>query len=394
MAELRRDPVTGRWVCLAPGRALRPEATATGVANTQSGVEDCPFCEGHEQRTPPEVAAVRPDGNGANSPGWRVRVVPNLFPAFSDEDVPADLGNILHAHGPSLGACEVIIHSPDHHRWLPFLSAEQAELVMVTTWERYRRHTVPGVGSVVALYNHGREAGASLSHPHGQLYSTRLAAPVMDEELHGAEEAHRRLGACVFCRMADEEVAQQVRLVAQAEEFVALAPYASRQPFECLIIPRRHEADFGRADESDAAALGVFLREVLWRLTQGGRRCPSQLVHPRSAQCDGGLARQLPLASRSETQTRRHRRLRDGDRDLHQHHGARGRGRRRAAQATRPGGHRPHLRTCQSARSDEGVCYRFPALGGSNSVVECNLAKVEVAGSNPVSRSISVSSKF
>ena len=268
MRELRRDPVTGRWVCLAPGRALRPDAAVAGVATTPLDTEDCPFCEGHEQRTPPEVAAVRPDGGPADAPGWRVRVVPNLFPAFSDEDVPADLGNILHAHGPALGACEVIIHSPDHRRWLPFLSADQAELVMVTTWERYRRHTVHGVGSVVALYNHGRQAGASLPHPHGQLYSTRLAAPVMEEEFHGAEEAHRRLGACVFCCMADEEVAQQVRLVAQAEEFVALAPYASRQPFECLIIPRRHEADFGRADESDAAGLGAFLREVLWRLTQ------------------------------------------------------------------------------------------------------------------------------
>src|ERR1700736_3240611 len=133
---------------------MRPDVTVGGASQADSDVEDCPFCEGHETRTPPQVAAVRPGGGDADTPDWRVRVVPNLFPAFSDEDVPADLGNILHAHGPALGACEVIIHSPDHRRWLPFLSTEQAELVMAVTWERYRRHTVHGVGSVVALYNH------------------------------------------------------------------------------------------------------------------------------------------------------------------------------------------------------------------------------------------------
>ena len=266
MSELRRDPVTGHWVCLAPGRAARPEAPSSGNAISAAASADCPFCEGHETNTPPEVAAVRPAGGGPDSPGWLVRVVPNLYPAFSNEDGEADLGNLLHAHGPALGACEVIIHSPDHRRWLPFLSAEQAELVMATTLESYRRHSVPGVGSVVALCNHGREAGASLAHPHGQLYATRVASPWLENEFHGAEEAHRGLGVCVFCRMIEEEVAQQARLVAQAEGFVAVAPYASRQPFEILIIPRRHQADFGQVAEADAGALGVFLREVLWRL--------------------------------------------------------------------------------------------------------------------------------
>jgi UDPglucose--hexose-1-phosphate uridylyltransferase len=268
MPELRRDPVTGRWVCLAPGRALRPEAAHDSAIPPDAHPADCPFCEGREGRTPPEVAAIRPGGSGPNTPGWRVRVVPNLFPAFSDDDADADLADPLHAHGPALGASEVIIHSPDHRRWLPFLSAEQAELVMATTSERYRRHSVPGVGSVVPIYNHGREAGASLTHPHGQVYATRVASPVLDEELRGAEEAYRGVGNCVFCSMIEVEEAQEVRLVAQAEAFVAIAPYASRQAFECWIIPRRHAADFGEVEDEDAAALGVFLRDVLWRLYQ------------------------------------------------------------------------------------------------------------------------------
>ena len=100
MPELRRDPVTGRWVCLAPGRASRPEAVHNAVTATDADLDDCPFCEGSENRTPPEVAAIRPGGGDRDTPGWKVRVVPNLFPAFSADDADADLADPLHAHGP------------------------------------------------------------------------------------------------------------------------------------------------------------------------------------------------------------------------------------------------------------------------------------------------------
>jgi UDPglucose--hexose-1-phosphate uridylyltransferase len=178
------------------------------------------------------------------------------------------MSNPLRAYGPALGLAEVIIHSPDHHRWLPYLAAEQAELVMATTYERYSRHRVQGVGTVLPIYNHGREAGASLSHPHGQLYSARLAAPLLEEELSGAEEAQRRLSGCVFCRMASEELAAGERVVAESRDFVALAPWASRSGFEIWILPRDHQADFGMAGEELAGRLGVFLRGVLWRIIQ------------------------------------------------------------------------------------------------------------------------------
>jgi UDPglucose--hexose-1-phosphate uridylyltransferase len=274
MPELRRDPVTGRWICLAPGRADRPEAASRRADGAAGTTDDCPFCEGHERMTPPELAAYRPQEGAADSPGWKVRVVPNLYPAFSQEEGPADLGNPLHAYGPALGACEVIILSPDHRRWLPYLGDGQAELVMATMWQRYRAHTVAGVGSVVALYNHGREAGASLAHPHGQIYSTRHVGAVLDEEYGGAEAAHRAMGKCVYCAMIEEESVQDVRIVARVEQFVAMAPYASRQPYECWILPTRHMADFGEAADDDAAALGRFLKLVLWKLTAAAGDVP------------------------------------------------------------------------------------------------------------------------
>ncbi len=216
--------------------------------------------------TPPEVSAIR-DGGAANQPGWQVRVVPNLFPAYSSEDGPADMGNSLRTFGPALGVCEVIIHSPDHRRWMPHLSAHHAELVMATTFQRYWRHRVQGVGTVLPLYNHGREAGASLRHPHGQVFATRASSPQLDQELAGAEAARRQVGGCVFCHMVEEELKSAERVVAESTDFVALAPWASRSPFETWIIPREHQADFGMAGEELAASLGVFLRSVLWRIT-------------------------------------------------------------------------------------------------------------------------------
>src|SRR5258708_21329017 len=267
MPELRRDPVTGRWVCLAPVRAERPEAPSSEALGLPSSVAGCPFCEGNEESTPPEVMAVRPRGGTADTPGWSIRVVPNLYPAFSDADGPADLGNALHAYGPALGACEVLVHSPDHSRWLPYLSDAQARLVMSTTWRRYLAHSISGVGSVVALYNHGQAAGASLAHPHGQGDATPAAGFVLEEEYPGAEEALKTLDTCVFCRMVEEELSQGVRVIARTNQFVAITPYASRQPYECWILPTHHLADFAEAPENVAGELGVFLKSVLWRLT-------------------------------------------------------------------------------------------------------------------------------
>jgi UDPglucose--hexose-1-phosphate uridylyltransferase len=267
LPELRRDPILGRWVCLAPGRVSRPEDLHPHHVDDRGEDAGCPFCPGNEAMTPPEVEAVR-EGGETDGPGWQVRVMPNLFSAFSADDGPADMGNPLRSFGPALGISEVIVHSPDHRRWLPYLSAAHAELVMATTFARYWRHRVQGVGTVLPLYNHGRDAGASLAHPHGQLVATRLSAPLLDQELGGAEAIHRQIGACVFCRMIDDELAAGERVIAEAPEFVAIAPWASRAAFECWIIPREHQADFGMAGEDRAAALGAFLRSVLWRITQ------------------------------------------------------------------------------------------------------------------------------
>ena len=142
------------------------------------------------------------------------------------------------------------------------------------TWERYRRHSVQGVGAVVPMYNHGRSAGASLAHPHGQLFATRSAAPVLEEERAGAEAHRARHHGCVFCAMVEAEERAGVRVVMVTDHFVAFCPWASRSPFETWIVPRRHAADFGAVRGDEAGSLFGVLREVLGKLVQGVGEVP------------------------------------------------------------------------------------------------------------------------
>ncbi|MDP9325388.1 MAG: DUF4921 family protein, partial [Candidatus Dormibacteraeota bacterium] len=256
-------------VCLAPGRAARPETPHAGEPRRfQTPEWECPFCPGNEAKTPPEVAAVRGHGGEPDGPGWSVRVVPNLYPAFSPEGPEAQLDDPMHQVVPALGTSEVIIHSPDHRRWLPYLSAAQASLIMLMTRRRYLRNSMPNMVTVVPLYNHGPRAGASLEHPHGQLFAASQLGPELEQEIAGAKRAFREVRGCVFCRMVAVEEAAGTRVISSSEHFVAIAPWASRGPFECWIIPRDHRADFGLVSQAGAGALGVFLRAVLWRIVK------------------------------------------------------------------------------------------------------------------------------
>jgi UDPglucose--hexose-1-phosphate uridylyltransferase len=197
-----------------------------------------------------------------------VRVVPNLYPAFSPEGPSPELDDHMHQRLPALGTTEVIIHSPDHRRWLPYLSAEQASSVMLTTRHRYIRNAAPNMATVLPLYNHGAGAGASLEHPHGQLYAVSQLVPEIEIEIAGARRAFREVKECVFCHLVAVEEAAGLRVISSTEHFIAIAPWASRGAFECWILPREHRADFGGISEARASELGGFLRAVLWRLVR------------------------------------------------------------------------------------------------------------------------------
>ncbi|HEV3497362.1 MAG TPA: galactose-1-phosphate uridylyltransferase, partial [Actinomycetes bacterium] len=169
--ELRQDPLGGGWVAITAGRAARPEAFLRDVG-TPRGPLGCPFCPGNEHMTPPEVWADRDPGTGPDKPGWHVRVVPNKFPAFAGPVTSAKHNGGLYRSAPTAGVHEVVIHNPDHQATLADLEVPEVARAMAAWRARLTAHRDQAFGAVLVIVNQGRTAGASLEHPHSQVFAT------------------------------------------------------------------------------------------------------------------------------------------------------------------------------------------------------------------------------
>jgi UDPglucose--hexose-1-phosphate uridylyltransferase len=246
-------------VVIAPARARRPGADRPRAAPAADDIAKCPFCEGRESATPPETFAIGPPGRPADSPGWRVRVVPNKFPAFGPWSDEGDRGGLF-ARRAALGRQEVVVHSPRHVRTLADLSVRELELVAEAWQARAASAREQGFPYVQALVNEGRDAGASLQHSHSQLVWLKEEPPLAAQERHAQEDE----GGCVLCRVLEEELEQRIRVVSERDGLVLLCPFAGRQPYELLVVPERCEAD-PFTSESLGAALAL-VAEGLRRL--------------------------------------------------------------------------------------------------------------------------------
>jgi UDPglucose--hexose-1-phosphate uridylyltransferase len=270
--ELRIDPLTGLRVVLAPARADRPFSFESSTAHEEAR-EQCPLCEGHESWTPPETYAPRPGGGEPDTPGWKVRAVPNKYPLLEPAapDGPRDpLGagrgdpELLVA-GHATGHHEVIVHTPEHLASITDLDAEQFELAVGGWRERSRAHS--GAACVHLMVNEGHAAGASLEHTHAQLYALDFVPALIARERERFT-AHntRTMGGCLLCDLLQEEVRRRERVVAVNEDAVLLAPFAARSPYELQLVPRRHEPSFADSHAGTAALLHDGLRRLSDRL--------------------------------------------------------------------------------------------------------------------------------
>jgi UDPglucose--hexose-1-phosphate uridylyltransferase len=260
---VRVDPLSGHKTIIAGERSRRPGGEPRCPAPNPIDHESDPFAEGHEDRTPPELYAVRPGGGPPDSPGWRVRVVPNLYPALSPDDPgrQADPRPDLFTASPATGAHEVIINGPQPVLSLAELPVEQA-VVAVEAWrERMRAHAQSAC--IQLIVNECREAGASLPHTHAQLYALDFVpADVARERERAGAYATRTMGGDLLGDLVAEEVRRGERIVAIDEEAVLMAPYASRVPYQLMLAPRRPRARFEEAGPTGAALLHDGLRRL------------------------------------------------------------------------------------------------------------------------------------
>jgi UDPglucose--hexose-1-phosphate uridylyltransferase len=286
--EIRLDQLTGLRTILAPGRAARPDNFKSRRSEPK-GADGCPFCEGHEDRTPPEVFALRPGGGEPDGGGWATRVVPNLYPALAGEDddgrgggSSSDAGSPgaeagafassgdpllasrragepdLFSTRPATGAHEVVIHSPRHVTAMAELSDEEFGAAVATWRERMRAHA--DASYLQLIVNEGGGAGASLEHSHAQLYALGFVpAEVARERERAGAYAERTAGSGLLSDVLVEEVRRGERLVAIDDEAALICPWASHSPFELRVVPRRESPRF-EDDTAGAAMIRAAMR--------------------------------------------------------------------------------------------------------------------------------------
>lgn len=280
MPEIRVDPLSGHKVIVAGERSARPGGEPRCPAPAPIDVERDPFAEGHEDRTPRELYAVRPAGGEAdgvaggaaggaggipNTPGWTVRVVPNLYPALAlDSPQPqADAQPDLFCAAPASGAHEVIVNAPESVLSLADLPPERLMGAMEVWRVRMRAHADRAY--VQLIVNERREAGASLEHTHSQLYALDFVpAEVARERERCGAYATRTMGRGLLDDLVAEEVRRGERIVAIDEQAVLMAPYGSRMPFQLMLAPRKPRMRF----EEDGPLGAALLHDGLSRLAR------------------------------------------------------------------------------------------------------------------------------
>jgi UDPglucose--hexose-1-phosphate uridylyltransferase len=271
LPELRIDPLTGLRAIIAGERAARPGAFSSKI-DERPPIDPAtdPFAEGNEDQTPPEVWALRPGGGASNTPGWKVRAVPNLYPALGADGTPDPADDPMRSgrgmpdlftSRPAVGGHEVIINSPTPVTTLADLEPDEVELAM-DAW-RTRMNAYPDAAYTHLIVNEGVQAGASLPHTHSQLYALPFVpAAIARERERFTAYYERTQGRNVLGDVVQEEVRMRERLVAVDAEAVLICPFASRMPFEMMIVPRTPRARF----QDEGPVGGKLLHQALNRL--------------------------------------------------------------------------------------------------------------------------------
>jgi UDPglucose--hexose-1-phosphate uridylyltransferase len=265
--EVRVDPLSGRRTIIASERGGRPGAALeTPPAEPIDPASD-PFAEGHEDRTPPELYALRPAGGPADGPGWQVRVVPNRYPALepaSSPPEPAPNPDLFTALAAT-GAHEVIVNAPDCVRSLAELDSAAVGRAVEVWRERILHHH--RAACVHLIVNEGHTAGASLPHTHAQLFALDFVpAQIARERERAGAYATRTMGGGLLADILQEEVRRRERVVAIDDEAVLIAPYASQLPYQLMLIPRLARARFEAEGPTGAGLLHDGLRRLARRL--------------------------------------------------------------------------------------------------------------------------------
>lgn len=271
-SRLRKDPVTQRWIVIHPGRAEVPVATLTPQTPGLPR-EACPFCPGNEAKAGPEIYVEREPGSSSNGPGWWVRVVADKYPFLHIEGGLEKSAEGMYDSMNAIGAHEILVETPEHEQHWGMLEVLQLDRVVRACQQRSLdlrndlrfRH-------LIWVKNHGL-ATSLFQHQHSHVVATPFVPRAIDEELKGFSDYSRWRDRCVLCDVVKEEQSVGRRIILKVGGVVAFAPFASRFPYECWIVPTLHAHDFG-------LTTGGVLRDVARALHETIRRLRRVLDDP------------------------------------------------------------------------------------------------------------------
>lgn len=264
MSEFRKDLLLNQWVIVADERQGRPNDQVAESSGSSTPTVACPFCTGNEGKTPPEVMAIRSSDSKPNEPGWELRVVPNKFPAVGPGMKLRQGRDSIYQQKDGVGVHEVIIETPDHHQIFQALSDDHLTETLKIYQDRIRHHKTNKRLRYFSLFrNYGRQAGASLKHPHSQLIGISLVPPRVLEETKGARNYFTETKKCLSCEMMKKELGLGKRIVGESDYFLCVAPFGASFPFEVWILPKTHPSNFEATPETELKDLSRMVKNIL-----------------------------------------------------------------------------------------------------------------------------------
>ncbi|PIS07683.1 hypothetical protein COT78_02285 [Candidatus Berkelbacteria bacterium CG10_big_fil_rev_8_21_14_0_10_43_13] len=260
MPELRQNIITGDWVVIAPERAKRPKDFIIPRGVKVSDEESCPFCVDSE--------GFKSNKKYLKSESENIYVIENRYPAFVEDESKKSVRSFYPEDGfyrarASVGDHEVVVVK-DHNVDLLTFSQSLLDELFETIRERYiwiKEHEK--VVSIMPIYNHGPEAGASIRHPHAQIFGSGIVANTIGREIDGAEKYFGINGACVYCDLVKHELKEKTRVIAEEDGFVAIEFYASRFPFETWILPKDHQSQFELTSKKSMVAFSKVVHQTM-----------------------------------------------------------------------------------------------------------------------------------
>lgn len=263
MPQLRQNIITGDWVVIAPERAKRPDEYITADTIKYQSKTECVFCDNFE---PYKQSYKKFETKN-------IYVTPNKYPAFIEDESKFSSRSYkveedFYRAKKSIGGHDVVVIKDHDCDLLTF-----SETIIYEMFEVFKKRYIYFRENcknayTMAIYNHGSTAGASIEHPHAQIFSSNIIPNIISREIQTTQRYFDNNGECIFCKLLIHEKKQKIRVLYENKDYLAFTVFAARFPFEIWVFPKKHRSRFEDIPNSEIATLAKCLKDVFEKLNK------------------------------------------------------------------------------------------------------------------------------